>query len=88
VRPLGTPRAGGTWLELVLREGKNRQVRRMCAAVGHEVLELARVRIGALDLGMLAPGQWRELGAGEVELLTRTTATRPRRHGDTENGDA
>jgi pseudouridine synthase len=53
----------------VLTEGKNRQVRRMCAAVGHEVLELVRVRIGRLGLGTLAPGEWRELGADEVRRL-------------------
>ena len=58
--------AGSTWIEIVLTEGKNRQVRRMGAAVGHEVLELVRVRIGRLGLGALAPGEWRELTPGEV----------------------
>jgi 23S rRNA pseudouridine2605 synthase len=62
--------AGSTWLEIVLTEGKNRQVRRMGAAVGHEVLELVRVRIGRLGLGGLAPGEWRELGPREIALLT------------------
>jgi 23S rRNA pseudouridine2457 synthase len=77
VRVIGTPRArhgsssgeGSTWLEVVLTEGKNRQVRRMGAAVGHEVLELVRVRIGRLGLGDLAPGEWRELGPEEVRRL-------------------
>jgi len=70
VRVLGTPRGeGSTWLEIVLTEGKNRQVRRMCAAVGHDVLELVRVRIGRLSLGDLAPGEWRELGPAEVQSL-------------------
>jgi pseudouridine synthase len=69
VRDLGMPRQGGTWLEIVLREGKNRQVRRMCASVGHEVEELVRVRIGALALGDLAAGQWRELGPDELRRL-------------------
>jgi pseudouridine synthase len=70
VRVLGTPRGeGSTWLEIVLTEGKNRQVRRMCAAVGHDVLELVRVRIGRLPLGDLAPGEWRELGPEEVKSL-------------------
>jgi pseudouridine synthase len=72
VRVLGTPRGGdgaSTWLEIVLTEGKNRQVRRMGAAVGHEVLELVRVRIGRLDLGDLAPGEWRELGPEDVKDL-------------------
>jgi len=74
VRVIGATRgaaAGSSWLEIVLSEGKNRQVRRMGAAVGHEVLELVRVRIGRLSLGGLglAPGEWRELAPGEVEQL-------------------
>jgi 23S rRNA pseudouridine2605 synthase len=72
VRALGTPSgkaAGSTWLEIVLTEGKNRQVRRMGAAVGHDVLVLVRVRIGRLGLGDLAPGEWRELGPEEVKAL-------------------
>jgi 23S rRNA pseudouridine2605 synthase len=69
VRLLGTRRDGGTWLEIVLTEGRNRQVRRMCAAVGHDVLALVRVRIGALDLGALAPGAWRRLAPDEINAL-------------------
>ena len=55
------------WLALVLHEGKNRQVRRMTAAIGHPTLRLVRVRIGALTLAALAlaPGAWRELTATE-----------------------
>lgn len=68
----------GTWLEIVLTEGKNRQVRRMCAAVGHEVRDLVRVRIGALDLADLPPGRWRRLGPEDVERLEAGAAT-PRR---------
>ena len=56
VRSLGTTRAGEAWLEVVLEEGRNRQVRHMCAAVGHDVLELVRVAIGGLALGDLASG--------------------------------
>jgi 23S rRNA pseudouridine2457 synthase len=55
------------WISLELTEGKNRQVRRMTAAVGHPTLRLVRVRIGALTLCALglAPGRWRELTAAE-----------------------
>jgi 23S rRNA pseudouridine2605 synthase len=72
VRPLGLSRKGESWLEIVLTEGKNRQVRRMCAAVGHDVLELTRVQIGRLALGGLAPGEWRRLGPEEVAALSAT----------------
>lgn len=57
------------WIALELREGKNRQVRRMTAAVGHPTLRLLRVRIGALELGGLLPGAWRDLSDAERELL-------------------
>ncbi len=55
------------WLTLALTEGKNRQVRRMTAAIGHPTLRLVRARIGALTLAALtlAPGQWRNLTAAE-----------------------
>ncbi len=53
------------WLALELIEGKNRQVRRMTAAVGHPTLRLVRTRIGNFPLGDLAPGTWRELTAEE-----------------------
>jgi 23S rRNA pseudouridine2457 synthase len=53
------------WIALVLVEGKNRQVRRMTAAIGHPTLRLMRVRIGRLLLGKLPSGQWRALTASE-----------------------
>ena len=53
-------------LRFVLREGKKRQIRRMCEAVGLKVLGLKRVRIGAVKLGALPPGQWRYLRSGET----------------------
>jgi 23S rRNA pseudouridine2457 synthase len=57
------------WLELTLTEGKNRQVRRMTAAVGFPTLRLIRVAIGELHLGNLAAGQWRDLTPTELKLL-------------------
>ena len=53
-------------LTIELREGKNREVRRLCEAVGHEVTRLKRVRIGTLELGDLGVGEWRELTRIEV----------------------
>jgi 23S rRNA pseudouridine2457 synthase len=52
------------WLEVTLREGKNRQVRRMTAHVGYPTLRLVRTRIGRVTLDGLAPGEWREIDAG------------------------
>ena len=60
-----------TWIGLELIEGKNRQVRRMTATVGHPTLRLMRVRIGGFELGALEPGIWRELSRAERELVLR-----------------
>ncbi len=57
------------WLEIVLDEGRNRQIRRLLAALDVSVLRLIRVAIGPLQLGNLAKGQWRELDAEEVRAL-------------------
>jgi 23S rRNA pseudouridine2457 synthase len=57
------------WVGLELIEGKNRQVRRMTAAVGHPTLRLVRVRVGHFWLGNLPPGQWRILTAAEMALV-------------------
>ncbi|NMG08588.1 pseudouridine synthase [Brasilonema sp. UFV-L1] len=57
------------WLEMTLTEGKNRQVRRMTAAVGFPTLRLVRISIAQLNLNKLQPGQWRELTSSELQLL-------------------
>jgi 23S rRNA pseudouridine2457 synthase len=59
------------WLELTLTEGKNRQVRRMTAAVGFPTLRLVRVAIGSISLGDLSLGEWRELSSSEIKLLKK-----------------
>jgi 23S rRNA pseudouridine2605 synthase len=64
VRSLGD----GT-LELTITEGRNRQVRRMCEAVGHPVRELTRIAFGPLRLGALAVGASRRLNATEIDRL-------------------
>jgi 23S rRNA pseudouridine2605 synthase len=64
-------------LELTIHEGRKRQVRRMCAAVGHPVRALERVGFGPLQLGDLAPGAHRRLAAAEVEQLRRAAGSRP-----------
>ena len=67
------------WIELVLREGRNRQVRRMTAAVGHPTLRLVRVAIGPLRLDTLglSPGEWRRLTPGEARALYASAARAP-----------
>jgi 23S rRNA pseudouridine2457 synthase len=57
------------WVEITLREGLNRQVRRMTAAVGYPTLRLVRVAIGPIVLGDLHPGQWRDLTSSEIQQI-------------------
>jgi len=64
-------------LHIALTQGYKRQLRRMCVAIGHPVRRLRRVSLGTLQLGTLAPGQWRRLTTGEVALLHRLTGLRP-----------
>jgi 23S rRNA pseudouridine2605 synthase len=61
------------WLEIVLDEGRNRQIRRLLAAFEVSVLRLVRVAVGSLRLGELGKGQWRVLGEGEVRALATPT---------------
>ena len=60
---------GRVVVQIVIYEGRNRQVRKMCEAVGLEVARLKRTAVGPLKLGMLAPGKWRELRPGEIGML-------------------
>jgi 23S rRNA pseudouridine2605 synthase len=67
-------------LRITIHEGKNRQVRRMCEAVGHPVQRLVRTRIGPLADRSLRPGSWRELTAPERKALIEAVATSARRY--------
>lgn len=73
--PAHVRRINADTLELTVHEGRKRQVRRMCAVVGHPVKRLERVRFGPLPLGSLKPGQHRRLSAAELEALTRAART-------------
>lgn len=63
--------ASHCWLRMTIHEGRNRQVRRMCETVGHEVSRLKRIGLAFLELGDLPPGRYRHLNAGEVARLKR-----------------
>jgi len=69
-----------SWLRLTIREGRNRQVRRMTAAVGHPTLRLVRIAIGPISLGDLEPGRWRELDLDEIARLRAIRDDTPRLH--------
>jgi 23S rRNA pseudouridine2605 synthase len=71
--PARAKRLGPNRLELVLHEGRKHQVKRMCEAVGLPVTRLHRPRYDGLELGDLAPGEWRELGADEIARLRAAT---------------
>jgi 23S rRNA pseudouridine2605 synthase len=67
-------------LRITIHEGRNRQVRRMCDAIGHPVLRLVRTRIGPLFDRSLRPGDWRELSTAERKALIESVADEPRRY--------
>ena len=60
-------------LRMTLFEGRNRQIRKMCEAVGLDVLRLCRIAVGNIMLGELAPGKWRHLTSSQVEYLKRSS---------------
>ena len=74
--PARARRLSGSRFELVLHEGRNRQVRRMVEAVGHRVKALHRSTYAGLGLGKLKPGEWRELTRAEVETISAPRAPR------------
>ena len=69
-------------LSFVIHEGRNRQVRNMCDAVGHPVVRLKRVRIGPISDDRIRPGEFRDLAAREVALLRQASRDRPGPRGD------
>jgi 23S rRNA pseudouridine2605 synthase len=73
-------------LELTIREGRKRQVKRMCEAVGHRVLSLRRVAFGPLELGRLPEGQARQLTPREIRALRAVTAAGPTSRSRTRRG--
>lgn len=60
---------GISTIEVGIHEGKNRQIRKMCSALNHEVLSLKRIAVGNIKLGYLKRGEWRELKANELEYI-------------------
>ena len=67
-------------IRLTIHEGRNRQVRRMCDAIGHPVMRLVRTRVGPITDRSLRPGDWRELSTAERRALTEAVAEQGRRY--------
>lgn len=77
-QPFGEAGRDETWLRIILHEGKKRQIRHMCAALGHPVKRLIRVRMGFLKLGNLKIGEWRKLSKDEVAQLKNSASAKKR----------
>ncbi|WP_135557277.1 23S rRNA pseudouridine(2604) synthase RluF [Paenibacillus cymbidii] len=77
--PCQVSRLSDTQFRIILTQGLNRQIRRMCAALGYEVRRLKRVRIMNIQLGSLPTGRWRDLGEGELAELFRLLGYKPSR---------
>jgi pseudouridine synthase len=65
-----------TWLEIAIKEGRNRQIHRMAEAIGHPLLKLSRVGYGPISVGEMKPGEWRALRPSEVEALRELAGAR------------
>lgn len=67
----------GTWVRVIMKEGRKRQIRDTCRQIGLPVVSIVRVRIGSLHLGNLKPNQWRHLTPAEIKGLKTQTKSRP-----------
>ncbi len=74
-----------TRFKMTLHEGRKRQIRRMCAEVGYEVLDLKRIKAGPIELGDLAPGEWRDLNREEIENIEKLKEKMKESDGETES---
>lgn len=77
--PAKVSQRSDTTLSIIIHEGRNRQVRRMCEAIGHEVERLVRTRIGPITDSKLRPGTWRELSLAERKALIEAMSVEARR---------
>jgi len=67
-----------SWIDITIHEGRNRQVRRMCDALGHPVLKLKRTKVGPLEIGQLEPGEFRELTKSEIMAMLEAAGVKCR----------
>jgi 23S rRNA pseudouridine2604 synthase len=72
-KPCKMKKLGGNTFSIILTEGKNRQIRRMCEALGAVVKNLHRIRIMNIEIGNLKPGQWKDIPAEELQKLKKAT---------------
>lgn len=84
-RPCTVERLGDRTFRIILTQGLNRQIRRMCSAVGHEVRTLKRIRVVNIELGALRPGQQRKIEGEELEALYRAVMPSGRQAAVTKN---
>jgi 23S rRNA pseudouridine2605 synthase len=64
-----------SWIEVTIREGRKRQIRKMCERVGHQVIRLMRIRINGLEMGPLEPGSYRKMTEEEIHTMMKETGT-------------